>query len=607
MGTIKKVLLFAVKKVLLRILLILVSATAVFVVFYHFYSRSGMPSGREYPVEIRDGVKHFSQGYLEYRLGIPFLHARGVAYEVGLQYGVLLKEEMGAVFRNLLQIKREMLERLAKNKPWYQRLAMRLIAPIFLEFRIRSFRSRLPQEYLSQLKGMAEGSKIPLKDLLAGVFFEDLACSQFIVKRGGRFLQGRNADYPMPFLGEHPLVSHISKTGKYSYIDVGVVGLPYVISGVNEKGLTLSWSGANETKFIGKGTTLFFNRILEECRDLSQVEGIGKNVDRFITFVGSSEEKEGVVYEIVGGRLCRNDMKEDYVFAANRCVSDEMAKRFNTIEDWNWSNRGRLDKYRELMSGQEEWDVDAAIALLSNTDFYHYREVVPARGEADTINHDQTMLSTVLDPQNGTVYFAVHPHYAAWSRWIRFQYQTGEVSVYKAEDERLKNPQVRKFLELKKKFHSINRNDPSVRDGLILELEQSNLNNAWALDWLWALNFEKNDWPRAEGYADRLMEKYPDLGLGYSRKARIMTSRARNEEAVAYYQKALAAPLVNEYEKAFWFESLAWLYEKIGNRGQALEYARESLEKFGRFGKPPGMEKRIRELEKLIHSGTASK
>jgi len=591
-----------VKKVMLRVLLILAGGIAVFTAFFYFYSRSGSPSGREYPVEVRDGVKYFSQGRLEYRLGVPFLQAKGDAYDVGLQYGVLLKEEIGVVFRKFQRFQKEMLDRMLRDRPWYQRLGVRLIAPLLLEFRIRSFRSRIPKEYLSQMKGMSEGSKIPLDKLLSGLFYEDLACSQFMVVSGGRFLHGRNADYNIPFLGEHPMVSRISKTGKYSTIDVGVVGLPYVVSGINEKGLTLTWSGANETKLTGRGTMLYFNRILEECGDLSQVEKIGKNVDRFITMIGSSEERQGVLYDIVGDGIARNAMNGKMAFAANRCVSEDMAKRFNTIEDWDWNNRGRLDKYREVMSGLEKWDVDDAIALLSNTDFYHYREVVPVLGSAETINHGQTLLSTVLDPQNGAVYFAVHPHYAAWSRWIRYQYRTGEISVYKPKDERLGDPRIRKFLELKAKFNSFDRNDPSLIAGLSLELERSNLDNAWALDWLCSLDIEKSDWPKAAGFADRLMEKYPDLGLGYARKARVLKGLSKDEEAIEYYRKALAAPLANEYEKAYWFEALAWLYQKAGNRGQALENAGKSLDLFNEFGRPPGMDARIRQLEDLVES-----
>jgi predicted Zn-dependent protease len=243
--------------------------------------------------------------------------------------------------------------------------------------------------------------------------------------------------------------------------------------------------------------------------------------------------------------------------------------------------------------------VDDAIALLSNTDFSHYRETVPILGGSETINHDQTMLSTVFDPRDQTVYFAIHSHFAGWSDWIRYQYRSDEASIYKAADGRLRNPQIEKFLELKKKVTAMNWKDSSALDGLMLELESSGLDNAWTLDWLWWLCLQKRDYAKAGHYADRLTAKYPDLALGYLRKAHVLKEQNRDEQAIGCLHKALAAPLISEYDKLFVYESLAWRHDKIGNRSEAREYAASALNLIGKYGTPPGMEKRVKELEKL--------
>lgn len=587
------------QKILLRLSLALAVAAAAFALFFHIYSRSGMPSKKEYRIDVRGGAKYFSGGRLEYRLGVPFLYAKGDAYAVGLQYGVLLKEEMALVFREFRRFEEEALERMARSMPWYKRLGLKLVAPVFLEFRIRSFQSRIPEEYIAQLRGMAEGSKIPMKELLKGIFYEDLACSQFVVQVPGGILHGRNADYNLPFLGEHPLVSRVSKTGKFSYVDVGIVGIPYVISGINEKGVTLSWSGANTRPLRGKGTMLHFNRIMEECRDLSDASRMGKNVDRFVVFVGSQTEGSAAAYDCVGGEERRTDMKGRSIYAANRCLSAAMGKKFNTLENRGWNNQGRLDKYREAFAEGKEWTVADAVALLSDNSFYHYHEVVPPLGGSEAIQHDQTMLSTVLDPQRQTVYFAIHPHFAGWSNWIRYQYQSDEVQGFRAADGRLRSPRVEKFLELKKKLSSADLKAPSAPAALIRELESSGLDNAWALDWLFWLCFQAKDPAKAERYVDRLIGKYPDLGLGYLRRAYLLKESGRDRQAIDCLRQALHAPLISEYERFFIYESMAWRQDTIGNGSEARRYAARAIDLIREYGAPPRMEMRIGELEKL--------
>ena len=589
-----------IKKIIPKLFLALVGLVILFIVFFHFYSRSDRPSDREYQAELRDGVRFFEKGRLEYRLGIPFLFVEGDPYEMGLQYGVLLREELTRFFEDVNKFEEEMIEYLLERMAWYGRMAFKVAAPVVLEFKLRSFKSRIPEDYLSRLKGIAEGSKIPLKRFLNLIFYEDLSCSSFIIKSEDRIIHGRNGDQSVSFLGKYPLVSHYNKRGAYRYIDIGVLGIPYAVSGVNEEGLTLSWNGAHAEPIKGNGTMLMFNRILEECKTLDDVDRVSKDVDRFVTVIGSQSEVAGAVFDIVGDDVTRTDMKNRFVFAANRCLSEKMSVKFNSIEDWGWTNRGRLDKYQEILSQAEEFTVDDAIALISNTDFYHYQEDIPPLGSGETINNNLTLSSVVFDPQNFSVYFTCFTHFAGWARWIRYNYRTDEVSVYKEEDKRLQSVEIKEFLKLKKKWRTLNWNKIDNYDALISELELSPLSNAWVLDELWALCYRNQDFEKAHFYADRLIDKYPDLVWGYSDKAYIFKKQERIEEAVQYYLKALDVSLTNEQSRAYFYEQLALLYTSIEDSERSRDCATKSLDLYSKYGFPREMRKRIKKLQSLL-------
>jgi len=567
-----------------------------FSVFYYVYSRSDLPTKTVYPVVTEDGIKRFDQGYLKYREGIPFVFLKGDSYQMGLQYGVLLKDELARFQVDALDFEEKMVARFTRNASWLKKLAINLLGPVFMEFKVRSFKSRVPEDYLARLRGIAEGSKIPLTFFLRLIFVEDLFCSSFVVKTGRGLIHGRNGDHSASFMGKYPIVVHYQKVGKYSYIDVNVIGIPYVTSGINEHGICLSWSGANARDIKGNGTMLMFNRILEECRSLEEVDKIDKDVDRFVTVISSQADQTGVIYDLVGDTAHRIRMETPFVFAVNHCASPEGFVRYNTIEDLDWPNRARSDKYQEILSGEDPFTVDKAVSLLADTGFYQY----PMGDGSDTINNYQTLISTIFEPEGGAIYFAAGTHYAAWSRWIKYNILTDEVSVFRGQAPELGDIGVKEFLELREKFETIDYESERELTEWAEELERSNLDNIWILERLARLYlFFKKDLKRAWVSAEKLMDKYPDFEAGYRYAAEYFRLQHKMEQALAYYRKALNCPLKNPYVEAYLYEMLASVSKDIGSLDDARRFARNALDLYSRYGTRPYMQERISKLKKL--------
>jgi tetratricopeptide (TPR) repeat protein len=563
-------------------------------------------SEEKYQIEIKDGAKHFGEGYVTNREGIPFIYLKGDSYEIGLQYGVLLKEEMKRFFVHMDSFENAMMDMVYKESPWYQNILIWILTPFVAQYKLSVFKQRVPEDYLVQLKGMSEGSGVPLDDILKVTFGPDfISCSSFIKKVGDRIIHGRNADHDVvDFFSRYPLIAHYDKDSKYSYIDIGIIGTPFAVTGINECGLTLSWSQATTSTskpFTGKGTMLMFNRILEECRNLSDVDEISKNVDRFVTMIGSLEDLSGAAYDIVDQKVVRTDLRDGYIYATNRCVSQSMRKEYNSLFDMDWFNNARAYTYEKILTTAGQFTIDDAIRLLSNTDFYDYRGKVPPY-EGGNINNRGTGSSVVIDPQNCMVYFAYGAPYAGFSRWIAYNYETDVVSVYRNEDERLHDPDMLEYMEIEKRWKDVDwENNDELRQ-MVHEVEDASVENFWTLHnscWAW---YNLGDYEKAKAIINRQIEMYPDFLTSYSNMGFFYMYQKRYDEAIDYFKRALDVRITNERKQMYCYEQLAAMYAEIGDEAKSRDCYSRVLEFYKRYWIPEQSMKEVNRIEILLRN-----
>ena len=74
---------------------------------------------------------------------------------------------------------------------------------------------------------------------------------------------------------------------------------------------------------------VLMQRILEECRNLNDVDKISKNVDRFVTMIGSLEDRTGAAYDIVDQKAVRTDLKLHLCYQPMRISSHEEGIQFH--------------------------------------------------------------------------------------------------------------------------------------------------------------------------------------------------------------------------------------------------------------------------------------
>jgi isopenicillin-N N-acyltransferase-like protein len=214
--------------------------------------------------ESRNIVATYGKGYLEDVDGLPVLHVKGSPYEMGYQYGYLLREKV-----------KEFIQYVVDSVPDYEQCAncARLVE------------QNIPYEYIQEMQGLADGANMDYIDVLICQAIPEVAgaaagCSGFAVfgngTADGHLYHGRNHDW-----GDPPeiipvvtgLVVVYEPENGNPYVSVGAFGAIYVCSGMNDRGITVGMKGSESTDaaFLdGMPFWLMLKQVLQYSNNLTE-------------------------------------------------------------------------------------------------------------------------------------------------------------------------------------------------------------------------------------------------------------------------------------------------------------------------------------------------
>jgi hypothetical protein len=181
-------------------------------------------------------------GWIEVIDGIKILHLEGSNYEMGYQHGYLLKDEIGENFQAWIY--------------WGEQLGFSYDDYLSLFWRMYDY---IPQNYIEELQGMADGSGLSLNDIFVfnviAVFHHCCGVAAWgPATKDGRLIHARSHDYSLnivnPETGKyiHENAGIIVRKPNFGYGSIGIAfhGAVFAADGLNEKkvaiGLKSSWS-----------------------------------------------------------------------------------------------------------------------------------------------------------------------------------------------------------------------------------------------------------------------------------------------------------------------------------------------------------------------------
>ena len=557
-----------------------------------------------------DSIKeiHFKNASKEYHYGIPFLYLQGTDYEAGLQYGNLLKVELNAMHEDFEKFKEQMMENEICYLPWYKRIIANLFGGMVWKHKINTYADRLPPDIEDQIRGAAEGSGLPesfFREIQVVVDMYSNRCEAIVITKGSHMYHCHNLDQPMPLslISKYPVVVNYAVKGKQKYTDFGFAACLMITTAFNESGISLSENGNNNPAEFDKNNCSLYSeksKLITETHNLKEVDSIVQTLKfplGLIFTISSSNEKQAVVYDFLGSMKASTPV-HNYQFVANRTVSKDLGKKSETIYSGQFHDICREIKFAELIDTTKSNMVDEAISILSNTDFYHYTDSMPVYLES--LHNYETDQSVIFDLADSTIYFTYYAHFAAWNRWLKYNYITREVIVSREADPRLNDPFLIKLNELYGKTETCDwRNSSGVRS-LVTTLCNSRIENYFSLDFLaWTYRDYYKLPVESMQYADKLIEKYPDIITGYYNKGRDLEAEKNYREAIVEYMRALESKIQCEYYLAETDEHLALLYSFFGQKEAAAGYAAKALDIQSQYWIPEYLKERILKLEAI--------
>ena len=390
---------------------------------------------QEYKYEENNGIRTFHEGSMFMKEGVSFLTVKGESYEMGLQYGVLMNDQILDLNVKVDSIVDSFVGKFFLKK-W--------IANRVLKSKIRKIEKRMPQEFLEELEGMADGCDLNLREIKTIAYFPqiffDISCTSFVLRNENEIVHGRNLDWPdIEIFTHYPLIVNYHRKGKIPTSILTFVSYPGAYTGMNHNGLSMSINMNGCPVPEGKESNDYntdipipykLRQVLENADELSEVDELFKDYSThawFIT-VGSKKDHSGAMYELTRGEFIKNKMKNNMIAVTNLSLSDKGRFKYSPINMHGDSNIAREDKLNELNQKLDNSDLtEKAYQMISSTEYYHLQHDPYNNG----INNDMTVKSCILDNTNNKIYFSYAEQLAGLGRFLEYDISTQKVSLFK--------------------------------------------------------------------------------------------------------------------------------------------------------------------------------
>lgn len=208
------------------------------------------------------------KGALYMQNGTRVLVVKGTPYEMGYQHGVLLKDSVKALTEMVLrESEKEM--------------------PGLLEQIWEVQKDRIPERYLKEMEGLAEGSGLSIRDIqLANIMPEQFHCSGIAVfgdaTANGELYHARILDYTVNYgLQDHAVVMVAQPDDYNGFISASFAGFIGSVTGMNARKIAVGeMGGGGEGKWDGVPMSFLMRMVLEEAGTLKEAVNIFKDNDR---------------------------------------------------------------------------------------------------------------------------------------------------------------------------------------------------------------------------------------------------------------------------------------------------------------------------------------
>ncbi|PWT71042.1 MAG: peptidase C45 [Bacteroidetes bacterium] len=225
---------------------------------------------------------------------------------------------------------------------------------------------------------------------------------------------GRNFDfYVGDKFAENKIVAFESPSQGHKFMFVTWGGFIGVVSGMNDKGLTVTINAAKSKIPSGSATpvSMVAREILQYAENIDQALAIAKKRKMFVSesfLLGSAEDHKAVIMEKTPDSIGVYDPGKDFIVCSNHFQSDGLAHSNSNIEQMERSSSVyRYKRVRELLDSNGKNTVEKTVAILRDHKGLQNDEI--GLGNEKAINQLIAHHSIVFEPEKLLVWVSTSP------------------------------------------------------------------------------------------------------------------------------------------------------------------------------------------------------
>ncbi len=338
---------------------------------------------------------------------------------------------------------------------------------------------------------------------------------------------GRNFDF---YVGDHfsenKIVSFEKPTEGFKFMYVTWGGFIGVVSGMNEKGLTVTINAAKSDMPSGSATpvSLVAREILQYADNISSAMAIAKKRKMFVSesfLIGSAEDNKAVIIEKTPDSIGLYDPGGNEIICTNHFQSQELGKlRSNQIQKRQSASEYRYHRMKELLAADKKNTVQKTVNILRDRAGLENTDI--GMGNEKAVNQMIAHHSIIFEPQKKRVWVSTGP------------WQLGEFVCYDLE-----------------KVFSMNgmQTDREIMDSsLNLPADSFLLTDQFQL-FLKYRRYKKELLEGKEINPDSLIATNPNYYQAYQLAGNEMFKEKKYEKAIDYYRQALSKEIATKTEE----------------------------------------------------------
>jgi len=230
----------------------------------------------------------------------------------------------------------------------------------------------------------------------------------------GNMIIGRNFDF---YVGDHfsenKIVSFENPANGFKFMSVTWGGFIGVVSGMNEKGLTVTINAAKSDIPAGSASpvSLVAREILQYAENIEQASMIAKKRKMFVSesfLIGSAEDGKAVIIEKTPDSVGMYDPGKNEIICANHFQSKELAGlRSNQIQIRQSASDYRYHRVEELLAATKINTVAQTVRILRDRDGLENTDI--GLGNEKSVNQFIAHHSIIFEPQKKRVWVSTEP------------------------------------------------------------------------------------------------------------------------------------------------------------------------------------------------------